>query len=175
MAGYILAQEIMGNVEMNNGASIRSGYISRFSEDSKWIMGPIWDCDGGFCYDWKDMYDSRGWGHTYFSDYTYLVFGSDPYHRINKYGSFPHWISDLFGVPEFVELIQDIWNEKSEKTLDYLLDVIDLASDAIASDAKEDLKLWDIKNYSFKPQVSNLKNWLDNRFEYLDGIINAYP
>lgn len=175
MAGYLLAQEIMGNVEMNNGASIRSGYINRYSEDSKWIMGPLWDCDGGFSYDWSDMYDYRGWGHTYFGNYQYLVFGSDPYKRTGKYGSYPHWISDLFGVPEFVELVQDIWNDKYEKTLDYLLDVIDLASDAIASDAKQDLKLWSIDNYTFKVQVSKLKNWLDNRFEYLDGVVNAYP
>ena len=175
MAGYLLAQEIMGNVEMNNGSSIRSGYISRYSEESKWTMGPIWDCDGGFCYDWSDMYDSRGWGHTFFSDYTYLVFGSDPANRKGKYGSYPHWISDLFGVPEFVGLVQDIWNEKYEKTLEYLLNIIDLAYDAIATDAKQDLDIWEIDNYTFKVQVSKLKNWLDNRFEYLDGIINAYP
>lgn len=174
MAGYLLAQEIMGNVEMNNGASIRSGYISRYSEDSKWIMGPIWDCDGGFSYDWSDMYDSNGWGHTYFGNYKYLIFGSDPYNRVGKYGSYPHWISDLFGVPEFVELVQEIWNDRHDRIADYLQDLIDLASASIATDAKQDLTLWQINNYSFKTQVLKLKNWLDNRLEYLDTVINSY-
>ena len=175
MAGYLLAQEIMGNVEMNNGASIRSGYISRYSEDSKWIMGPIWDCDGGFSYDWSDMYDSNGWGHTYFGNYKYLIFGSDPYNRVGKYGSYPHWISDLFGVPEFVELIKEIWNDKNEKMQEYLLNLIDLATDSISSHAKQDLDIWSINNYSFKVQVLKMKNWLDNRFEYLNDVINNYP
>ncbi|MBR4792352.1 MAG: CotH kinase family protein [Bacteroidaceae bacterium] len=175
MAGYLLAQEIMGNVEMNNGSSIRSGYINRYSEDSKWVMGPIWDCDGGFSYDWSDMYDSRGWGHTYFGNYKYLVFGSDPYNRVGKYGSYPYWISDLFGVPEFVELIKEIWNDKKEKMQEYLLDLIDLATDSISSHAKQDLDIWSINNYSFKVQVLKMKNWLDNRFEYLNDVINNYP
>ena len=175
MAGYLLAQEIMGNVEMNNGASIRSGYINRYCDTAKWVMGPIWDCDGGFSYDWSDMYDSRGWGHTYFGNYSYLVFGSDPYNRIGKYGSYPHWISDLFGVPEFVELVQDIWNDRNEKTLQYLLDLIDMASASISGAARHDLALWGISNYSFRTQVAGLKNWLVSRFDYLDTVINAYP
>lgn len=175
MAGYLLAQEIMGNVEMNNGSSIRSGYINRYCDTTKWVMGPIWDCDGGFSYDWSDMYDSRGWGHTYFGNYQYLVFGSDPYRRIGKYGSFPHWISDLFGVPEFVDLVQDIWNDRNEKTLQYLLDLIDMASVSISGAARHDLTLWGISNYSFRTQVSGLKNWLVSRFDYLDTVINAYP
>lgn len=174
MAGYLLAQEIMGNVEMNNGSSIRSGYINRYSDTARWVMGPLWDCDGGFSYDWSDMYDSRGWGHTYFGNYRYLVFGSDPYNRVGKYGSYPHWISDLFGVPEFVELVKDIWNGRSEETLLYIIDVIDMADDGIASYAKSDLKLWGIANYIFRQQVSGLKNWLVSRFDYLDDVINAY-
>ena len=174
MIGYILTQEIMGNVEMNNGNSIRSGYISRYDSDSKWIMGPVWDCDGGFSYDWSDMYDSRGRGHTYFKNCKYLVFGTDPYLQEGAYGPFPQFFSDLFGVSEFVEAFKERWEEIHEELLDYLLASIDCTEELIASSAEKDLKIWEIW-YNHSDEVKKLKIWLENRFEYLDTVIPNYP
>lgn len=170
MIAYILAQEIMGNVEMNNANSIRSGYISRYDSDSKWIMGPVWDCDGGFSYDWSDMYDSRGRGHTYFKNYKYLVFGTDPCLQKGAYGPFPQFFSDLFGVSEFVDAFKDRWEEIHEELLGYLLASIDCTEELIASSAEKDLTIWGIR-YNHSDEVEKLKIWLENRFEYLDTVI----
>lgn len=174
MINYILAQEIMGNVEMNNGNSIRSGYINRYDSGSKWIMGPVWDCDGGFSYDWSDMYDSRGLGHTYFKNYKYLVFGTDPYLQEGAYGPFPQFFSDLFAIPEFVEAFKERWEDVHEGLLDYLLASIDSTEELIASSAEKDLSLWKIR-YTHSNEVNKLKAWLVNRFDYLETVIPNYP
>ena len=89
MARYILIQEIISNVEMDNYPSMRSGFIHRRDDDSLWVMGPLWDCDGGFNYNWGDMYDSRGWGHTYFENYRTLIFGSDPLQPLRRLRQHP--------------------------------------------------------------------------------------
>jgi spore coat protein CotH len=39
MAKYILIQEIISNVEMDNYTSMRSGFIHRHDDSSRWVMG----------------------------------------------------------------------------------------------------------------------------------------
>ena len=137
-------------------------------------MGPLWDCDGGFSYDWSDMYDSSGRGHTYFKNHQYLVFGSDPYTQKNANGAFPDYFSDLFAVHEFVEAFKDRWDQVHEGLLEYILESIDLTEAQISSAAENDLSLWKIR-YSHSSEVEKLKAWLDKRFQYLDTVIPKYP
>ena len=149
MAKYILIQEIISNVEMDNYPSMRSGFIHRHDDSSRWVMGPLWDCDGGFNYNWSDMYDSRGRGHTYFESYRTLIFGSDPYYRTGAYGSTPSdFFCCLFGMPEFVRLIRQLW--------------IDNQGVMVPSMITE-------------AEYRKLRAWLTNRFRYLDGVIRNYP
>ena len=176
MIHYILIQEIMGNVEMDNGESIRSGYIHRYDKKSKWVMGPLWDCDGGFSYNWGDMYDSRGWGHTFFENYKYLIFGSDPYRHTGAYGATaPDFFCRLFGIPQFVSQLQKRWDETHNELLEHLLDYLNEVEDLIGDEAQEDMELWGIRNYNHEAEFKKLCTWLANRFVYLDGIIKKYP
>lgn len=174
MIGYLMVQELICNVEMNNGDSMRSGYINR-KADGKWTMGPVWDCDGGFCYNWGDMYDSRGMGHTFFEDYRRLIFGTDPYNMVGAYGGFPGYFSDLFGVPEFVKAFKARWNAEKDGMLDYVLANLESAEKAIKASAQEDMDIWGIDNYRHSTEYGKLVKWLKNRFSYLDGVFNAYP
>ena len=174
MAGYLMIQELIQNVEMDNGNSIRSGYIHR-RPDGKWTMGPLWDCDAGFCYDWGDMYDSYGWGHTYFANYRTLVFGSQPATQKDAYGGFPDYFSDLFSIPQFVELFQDRWNEVKDGMLASVLHQIDQTYDVIYEAMISDASQWGIsRNYSSVEEVEKLRMWLQNRFSYLDDVFNDY-
>ena len=137
MIHYILVQEIIGNVEVDNDPSMRSGFLFRQDDKSKWVMGPMWDCDGGFSYDWGDMYDSRGWGHTFFGNQRYLVFGSDPYRHRGAYGSTASdFFCRLFGIPEFVERLQARWAEVNGSLLDGLLECLGETEDLIGEAAK---------------------------------------
>lgn len=176
MINYILVQEIIGNVEMDNYPSMRSGFIHRYDDDSKWVMGPVWDCDGGFSYNWGDMFDSRGWGHTFFGDYSYLVFGSNPYYHIGAYGtSASPFFCRLFGIPEFVSQLQARWEETHSDLLVGLLEYLDQVEEIIGEEAQRDMDLWGIRNYKHKKEFDKLKTWLTERFKHLDDVIRKYP
>ena len=176
MARYILVQEIVGNVEMDNYPSMRSGFIHRHDDDSLWVMGPLWDCDGGFSYNWGDMYDNRGWGHTFFENYRYLVFGSDPYNHSGAYGSTPSdFFCDLFGIPEFVALLKKEWSDNHDRLLTGLLACLEETEDLIGEAAQADMDRWNIGNYRHADEYKKLCAWLKNRFNYLDRIIRNYP
>ena len=176
MARYILIQEIISNVEMDNYPSMRSGFIHRRDNDSLWVMGPLWDCDGGFNYNWGDMYDNRGRGHTYFESYKTLIFGSDPYYRTGAYGSTPSdFFCCLFGIPEFVNLIRQVWIENHAALLEGLLDCLAETETLIGKEAQADMDRWGITNYNHAEEYRKLCSWLTNRFNYLDRIVRNYP
>ena len=176
MAKYILIQEIISNVEMDNYPSMRSGFIHRHDNSSRWVMGPLWDCDGGFNYNWSDMYDSRGQGHTYFESYRTLIFGSDPYYRTGAYGSTPSdFFCCLFGMPEFVRLIRQLWIDNQASLLSGLLDCLAETETLIGTAAQADMDRWGIDRYVHAEEYRKLRAWLTNRFRYLDGVIRNYP
>ena len=176
MAKYILIQEIISNVEMDNYPSMRSGFIHRHDDSSRWVMGPLWDCDGGFNYNWSDMYDSRGRGHTYFESYRTLIFGSDPYYRTGAYGSAPSdFFCCLFGMPEFVRLILQLWIDNQASLLSGLLDCLAETETLIGTAAQADMDRWGIDRYVHAEEYRKLRAWLTNRFRYLDGVIRNYP
>lgn len=176
MISYLILEEAIYNVEMDNGKSIRSGYINKM-EDGKWTMGPAWDFDAGFCYDWSDMYDSNGRGHTYFSNYKSLIYGSDPYKGKGAYGAgIPKLFSDLWGVPEFVKAYKERWALNRDGLLDAVISNIDAVNKAIGKELKNDSVIWGIsKNYDTATEIEKLKNWLTKRFNYLDEVIRLYP
>ena len=176
MAKYILIQEIISNVEMDNYPSMRSGFIHRHDDSSRWVMGPLWDCDGGFNYNWSDMYDSRGRGHTYFESYRTLIFGSDPYYRTGAYGSTPSdFFCCLFGMPEFVRLIRQLWIDNQASLLSGLMDCLAETETLIGTAAQADMDRWGIDRYVHAEEYRKLRAWLTNRFRYLDGVIRNYP
>ena len=176
MARYILIQEIIANVEMDNYPSMRSGFIHRFDDDSRWVMGPLWDCDGGFSYNWGDMYDHRGWGHTYFENYRTLIYGTDPYYHDGAYGSTPSdFFCCLFGVPEFVKLLQSEWTGNKDRLLEGLLSCLEETEELIGDAAQADLDRWGITNYRHAEEYQKLRTWLTKRFNYLDRTIRNYP
>jgi hypothetical protein len=171
MAKYILIQEIISNVEMDNYPSMRSGFIHRHDDSSRWVMGPLWDCDGGFNYNWSDMYDSRGRGHTYFESYRTLIFGSDPYYRTGAYGSTPSdFFCCLFGMPEFVRLIRQLWIDNQASLLSGLLDCLAETETLIGTAAQADMDRWGIDRYVHAEEYRKLRAWLTNRFRYLDYL-----
>ena len=176
MIKYILIQEIIGNGEVDNNPSMRSGYIHRYDDKSKWVMGPMWDADAGFGYDGSDMFNRQGRCHTYFIHNEALVFGTEPYRHI---GAMNGTASDLFcklwGIPAFVYRLQKLWNERHEALLSAVLEQIKQSENAIMYKAAADIKIWNIQGFTHTGGVNGLKTYLRNRFSYLDGIIKAYP
>lgn len=175
MIAYILVQEIIGNGELDNNPSMRSGYIHRYDKSSKWIMGPFWDADAGFGYDASDMFNHNGMCHTFFKWNT-LVFGTEPYlHKDAMNGTASDLFCRLWGIPEFVKALKSRWNGNKQHLLEVTLENIDRTEEVIGMAARHDVERWNIDKFTHPVEVNKLKNWLRTRFSYLDTVINAYP
>ncbi len=57
---YMILQELVYNVEIS---APRSVYLFK-NKGGKYVMGPVWDLDGGFDFDWDSMYT----GHNFFNE-----------------------------------------------------------------------------------------------------------
>ena len=57
---FLIIQELVYNVEL---AAPRSMYMHK-DKGGKWVMGPLWDFDAGFDFDWGTMTD----GHHFFEN-----------------------------------------------------------------------------------------------------------
>lgn len=175
MINYILVQEIIGNGELDNDPSMRSGYIHRPSDSEKWVMGPFWDADAGFGYDASDMFNRNGMCHTYFKWNT-LVFGTEPYlHTGAMNGTASNFFCRLWGIPEFVRMLKVRWNQSHVHLLEAALDQIDKTEAVIGEAAASDGMRWGINKFNHAQEVEKLKSWLRKRFSYLDSVIRAYP
>lgn len=159
---YILIQELIYNVEMD---APRSVYIHR-DVDSRWTMGPLWDFDAGYDFDWSDMYN----GHGYFHDTHELVFGTDPVNHAGTAYRVPGFFSDLFAVPDFVKALQARWTVMQAA----LPDAWELTEAYVDPDvwAMED-DLWPI-GMTYGRQIRAMHNWIFYRAAYLDTVIDAY-
>ncbi len=178
MMRYILIQEIISNGELDNNPSMRSGYIHRPDNASKWVMGPMWDADAGFGYDGADMFNWRGRCHTYFIHNEVLVFGTKPYlHEGAMNGTASDLFCRLWGIPAFVRQLKALWNADQAGLLLKVLDQIDRTKSVIRDAAVADQTLWNIDRtqFSHPGQVDRLRSWLINRFRYLDTVVNRYP
>jgi hypothetical protein len=158
-----MIQEIVYNVELD---APRSMYMHK-NQGEKWKMGPLWDFDGGFDFDWSTMYT----GHTYFANYRELVLGTQPYNHTGTSYQVPGFFSDLFRVKDFVSDYKSRWKEVKPKVMEAWEEVVKYVDyDAMAREAGR----WPIdKNYS--TEINKMERWLQNRVTYLDNIVNSYP
>lgn len=164
MVDFIIVQELIYNVELD---APRSMYMHK-DVGGIWTMGPLWDFDAGFDFDWSTMTT----GHSYFSDYKELVLGTDPRNHTGTAYRVPGFFSDLFKMAEFTEMFKKRWEE--------VCDMIDPAWEnaytfyfANREAFAREYRRWPIdRNYS--TEIIRMKNWLMNRRNYLSTIIRKY-
>lgn len=167
MIDFLLVQEIVDNVEL---CAPRSMYMHRNDAQSPWVMGPLWDFDAGFDFDWSTMYD----GHNYFADYKDLILGSDPYEGKGCYGYVPRFFLDLFGMKEFVAAYKARWNELKGPMIEEVQNQLAAYRESLLEPMKRNDDRWPIQP-TYRTEIRRMSTWIDNRVAYLDGIINAYP
>lgn len=159
MADFLLIQELVYNVELD---APRSMYIHK-DVGGKWTFGPLWDFDGGFDFDWGNMYT----GHKYFSNPRELVMGTDPYTRENAKYHPPRFFIELFKHKEFVTVYKTEW-KKIKNLQDQVWDTTTNYVTEYWWDREQDM--WNI-NLQYKGQITAMRNWLSNRIIYLDSFI----
>ena len=158
-ADFIIIQELIYNVELD---APRSMYIHK-DKNGKWTMGPLWDHDAGFDFDWSNMYT----GHRYFSNNRELVMGTNPYTRIGASYDPPKFFTDLFRHQEFKSIYKTEW-----KRIKNLHDQVWASTYRYVSDYwwEREQEMWNI-NLLYTGQITSMKNWLNNRIVYLDSFI----
>lgn len=170
---FLIIQELIYNVELS---APRSMYMHKDKGD-KWTMGPIWDCDAGFDFDWGEMYS----GHNYFGSYRKHVLGTDPIHHVG--GWVPDFFTDIFRSDDFCQEFIDRWDEISPRIMAEAWENTQMFIDAAEEAMDRDAERWPIYYPSddnprtlieYSEEIENMYVWLTERIDYLTPIFKKY-
>ena len=161
---YLIIQELIYNVEID---APRSVFMYK-DKDSKWVMGPVWDFDAGFDFDWGTMYT----GHNYFSKQE-LVLGTDPVNHVDGY-RIPDFFTQMFRNQQFVEEYKNRWNEVKDDIFDYTWESMENYATALQDAMARDFERWPIDK-DYNTEINTMEKWLTARVSYLNAVINNYP
>lgn len=164
MIDFIMVQEIIYNVELD---APRSMYMHK-NVGGKWTMGPLWDFDAGFDFDWNNMQQS----HDYFASYKELVLGTDPVTHAGSQYRVPAFFSDLFRMKSFTTAYKQRWKEVRvmvDQAMAEAMKYFEANKELWQADAVQ----WPIGKTP-ELQISMMKTWLANRVIYLDNIVAGY-
>jgi hypothetical protein len=157
---YILINDILMNWELQVPASV---YMYKDSDAASRInMGPLWDFDCGFGY--------AGSGRAFFKKYT----GRIPNFPDRDGYVGQQFFRKFFEDPIFCEKYKERWNEKYVDINEVLL-FIDTMANTLDKSQDANYTVWQFSNtVNYEAEITNMKMWLRNRIEYLNGEINRY-
>lgn len=165
MINFLIVQELIYNVELD---APRSMYMHKDIGGDKWHMGPLWDFDAGFDFDWSNMQTS----HNYFSSYRELVMGTKPATHAGTSYRIPGFFSDLFKISGFVSRYKARWAEVKAlheqawaKAYSYY--------EKNAQIWHADAQMWPIGKTP-GAEITKMQTWLANRIIYLDTVVAGY-
>ena len=161
---YLILEEFVYNVEID---APRSVFMFK-DAGGKFVMGPAWDFDAGFDFDWGTMMT----GHNYFNAQE-LVMGTDPVNHTNGY-AISGFFTQMFRNEQFVTEYKARWNEVKGNIFTGPWSKMDEYNIALQDALARDLKRWPI-NKNYNTETTRMKTWLSNRVTYLNTVINNYP
>ena len=166
---YLQIQEFIYNVELSAPRSI---FLHK-DGDGKWVMGPLWDFDAGYDFDWSTMTT----GHNYFASFTKTVMGTNPLKRNGNYNYVPQFFTDLFGCKEFVAAYKAQWAASKDTIVTHAWNecmkyVAEMKSSGTVD---REAKRWPIRGKNFDEEVEKMRQWLNNRLIHMSYIIAAIP
>ena len=173
-----MVQELVENVEI---CAPRSIFMYK-DGTGKWAMGPFWDWDAGFDFDWGTFYDGNIF--RYFGDYRELVLGTDPANRKGQYGATPKFFTDMFKSDRYTREYKELWNSVKDSIVNHSWAVVEQYVAELNKGAYARNKMrwpivqntwWQSESYDVTEELSKMKTWLGKRVSYLDQVINAYP
>ena len=166
---YLLIQEFVYNVELSAPRSI---YMHK-DGDGPWVMGPLWDFDAGYDFDWGQMTT----GHTYFTDFSETVMGSNPLKRNGQYSYVPQFFTNLFACPEFVEAYKSQWAAVKDTIVTHAwnecMRYVEQMRESGAID--REFQRWPISRKRFDTELSKMQQWLQNRKIHFSYLVAAIP
>lgn len=174
--------EYLYNVEID---APRSLYIFH-DKDGKYTFGPVWDWDAGFDFDWATMTT----GHTFFTDYRELIYGTDPLNGTGAAYNINHFFREMFGTKTFMTQYKEAWAAKSDSMYLKPWETVQKFIDGLNQGAYDrDVAKWPltetsggwwwneptVKNFVPAEEIAKMQTWLQRRKNYLDGVIASYP
>lgn len=166
---YLQIQEFVYNVELSAPRSI---FLHK-DGDGPWVMGPLWDFDAGYDFDWSNMTT----GHTFFTDYRETVMGTNPLKRNGQYNYVPRFFTDLFGCREFVEQYKAHWAAVKDSIVAHSWDecMKYVANLRAAKSMEREDRRWTIVGKNFNTELEKMHQWLLNRCDYMTQLIENIP
>lgn len=159
-------QEYLYNVDFT---APRSVYMFR-DVNGKYTMGPVWDWDAGYDFEWANMETS----HDFFASYEELILGRDPYRQNGNYG-LPHFFTDMFADHDFVTLYKQRWSERSDSIFVRNWNTVRKYQLQLQKGTySRDSGRWPIGKNP-QTEISAMNKWLRNRKFYMDEVIASYP
>ncbi|MDH6304333.1 hypothetical protein M2459_001065 [Parabacteroides sp. PF5-5] len=153
---YIMINEIVRNRELVIPGSV---YLYKKGDD-KIKMGPLWDFDWGFGYTES--------GHIYYDNAKTWLYKKYDKHSSGPGGSFFY---RFFDDPTFRQAYKARWNEM-KGTLENLYSFIDDLRYELYQSSVQNNKRWK-KNHDIFDETDKMKDWLQERIEFLDENINS--
>lgn len=162
---YLIIQEFVYNVELD---APRSMYMHH-AAGGLWTMGPLWDFDGGFDFNWTNMETS----HNYFASTQKLVLGTDPANYVGTQYHAPEFFTEPFKMAAFVADYQAEWRRLKPLIQQAQSEVLNYYDNNIEAWQRDATK-WPI-GLTPATEVQKLKAWITGRTAYMDVTINKYP
>ncbi len=153
---FFIIQEMTRNVEL---PAPRSMYIHRHA-DGMWAMGPVWDFDGGFAYDW-------GENHGYFGNQSWVC-GEHPGDRIDGGTDF---FDRMFANEEYKADFKEYWDQVSQGMYDYAMERMQANYKQSKAAMQRDAERWPISK-SYSTSISQLRSWLEERIERYQSVVD---
>ena len=155
---YLIVQELVYNVEID---APRSTFIHK-DMGGKYVMGPVWDFDAGFDFDWGTMYT----GHNYFNAQE-LVLGTNPAVHRGGYG-IPGFFTQMFRNQQFVLEYKARWNEVKDYIFDDAWEVMEEYELCLQDALHRDYQRWPIDR-NYVTETNRMEDWLSEQ-GYLSDI-----
>ncbi|MBP3419933.1 MAG: CotH kinase family protein [Marinifilaceae bacterium] len=153
---FFIIQEMTRNVEL---PAPRSMYIHRHA-NGMWAMGPVWDFDGGFAYDW-------GENHGYFGNQSWVC-GENPGERMDGGTDF---FDRMFANEEYKTDFKAYWNNVSQGMYNYAMERMDDNYKHSKAAMQRDAERWPISK-SYSTSISQLRQWLGERIRLYQSVVD---
>ena len=163
---YLQIQEFVYNVELSAPRSI----FMHKDGDGKWVMGPLWDFDAGYDFDWGQMRT----GHTFFTDYRETVLGTDPARHISDYTYVPSFFTDMWKSRQFVSQVKARWKEISPRIMSEFWPEAKRYAICAAEAMGRNAERWPIDK-DYQTEIDRMEKWLQQRTAFMDQLVANYP
>jgi hypothetical protein len=157
---YLIVNEVVANHEPGNP---KSTFMYKDKGNAKIYMGPLWDFDWAFGYDFS--------GDTYFvRNYRRMIY----YQKAPSItgGEGEGFFFRFFDDPIFRTEYKRIWNE-IKPSISNIDEFVNKTGAILANSATEDNERWSNHKAGYTGQITAMSKWIKERIAFLDTQINS--